>query len=129
LSIAVAICVTIATGLYIRSIVRAVMNPELDNILPWRQDIAILCTNMSLVFLFFSYKIITTVKLNFPDFYSINKKKLWFATIGLSFPMMVRVIWEISHLISPKMRKYVEKHQYYLNITFYILCYLLPISL
>jgi len=49
---------------------------------------------LSLTFLVFGILNISLLKTNFPVFYLKNGKKLMFATVGLSVPLMFRVLLE-----------------------------------
>ena len=68
---------------------------------------------LSLTFMVFGILNISLLKTNFPEFYLKNGKKLKFATVGLSVPLMFRVLlegfqWWLTDKASEKVIHYMN---------------------
>lgn len=87
--------------------------------------------NLSIIFLLYGILTISLLKRNFIDFYLKNNKKLIFATIGLSVPLMLRVIYETFNYCvwtygSLELKNWNESMTNFNNVLFYCMCYLIP---
>ena len=56
---------------------------------------------LGFTFAFYGFKILRKLKFAFHEFYAQNRKKLIFATLGLSIPMMMRSICDLLIVVSP----------------------------
>ena len=71
-----------------------------------------------IIFTVTSYKIIQRLKAYFPEFYQQYRRKLFWATIGLSVPMTLRCTYELVSFLQPsesEMNTFLDEHEIAVN--------------
>ena len=122
--------IQILTLLFLQNIAVLIdKNYDDDAVTQWRTVIYVSCSILAIVFAVYGAKILSTLKSNFNSFYRLNTCKLIFATTGLTVPLIFRVVWDLLIVYDKRILHDISKNGYYMDFIFFLLCYLLPISL
>ena len=71
---------------------------------------------LAIIYMYYGRLILDLLKKYFKDFYGENKRKLVFASVFLSVPLLIRTVWDALLYFPSEVKDWIESHLFFLNL-------------